>query len=194
MLQSPAARIDSKAQDHMEPSVKRKREEPLLGDKPPDGSISFNSDTVVFKQHIQRPPSGRELHVYTSTAAVCIAGLLQCDDMQIQQCQSAHRQDVITVTVPLSIVMKLPVLKDLWEVTVPLQELKSVSPGKGSAGSTLKDKLQTVPFTPPVSIWALVSLLLVLEDKIDLWNLFGTDTDPRLAAHTLRVSSSLHCP
>lgn len=183
-MQSPAS------QGHdVEPVSKRKREEPLLGDTAPAGSITFNGDVVSFSQHIKRPQAGRDLQTYTSTAAVCVSGLLQCEGMQIQQCHSSQRQDVIKIVLPLDIVLKLPVLKDLWEVTVPGQNSENVSPGKAAADCSLKhSQSNTVPFTPPVSIWALVSLVLVLENKIDLWRLFGNvDTDPRLAAHTMLV-------
>lgn len=180
----------------VEPATKRKREEPLLGDTVPDGSLTFNNDFVSFSQHIKRPAAGKELQVYTSTVSVCVAALLQCEGMQIQQCHTAHRQDVIIVIVPLSTVLKLPVLKDLWEVTVPQHESENVFPGQGAAESScaMRATSHTVPFTPPVAIWALVSLILVLEDKVNLWSLFGNvDTDPRLAAHTMLVRSLAEC-
>lgn len=171
-----------------EPAMKRKNSEPLLGDVVPAGSITFHAQCVSFQQHIKRPAAGRELQVYTSTAAVCVASLLQCEGMQIEQQHSAHRQDVITVTVPRSVIRKLPVFDDLWESTVLQDQCGNVSPGNSTESTRKRSRPHTVAFTPPVVIWALVSLLLVLEDKIDLWNLFGNvDTDPKLAAHTILV-------
>lgn len=175
--------------DNTAPVPKRRREEPLLADAAPHGTVTFNGPDVTFSQHIKRPPAGRELRVYTSTTSICVSGLVQCEGMQIHQRHSANRQDFITVVIPLPIVLKLPVLKDLWEVTVPQADSQNEVPATQAAESSLKGaQARTAPFTPPVSIWALVSLVLVLEDKVDLWSLFGNvDTDPRLAAHTMLV-------
>lgn len=180
----------------VEPSLKRRREEPLLANAAPHGTVTFDGQDVTFSQHIRRPAAGRDLQIYTYTASVCVSGLVQCEGMQIQQCHSAHRQDVITVVVPLPIVLKLPVLKELRDVTVPETDSEKVSPGNvATEGSLRCERGRTAPFTPPVSIWALVSLFLVLEDKIDLWSLFGdVNTDARLASHTILVCPALPRP
>jgi hypothetical protein len=175
---------------YKEPDVKKRKHEFLSSDESPCGSVAFDGNEVIFNQHIKRPAAGRDLPAYTATAAVCITHMMQCDaGMKIHQTLTGNK-DVVTVVVPLSKVLKLPVLRELWEVTVPQKDFENVSPGKvaHSRGSLSHSRSAAVPFNPPAAIWALVSLLLVQEDKIDMWSLFGNvDTDPRMAAHTILV-------
>jgi hypothetical protein len=159
------------------------------------GTVSFTSENVVFRQQMQRPRDVTRAMSYSKTAAQCLQRVRQNKAFSILYSQQANGTDEVQLIISYNLIGNLPVLKDLWDSTAPAVSETADSDDGADAQATaervLRGSEHTVPFSPPSSLWALASVLLILEGRLNFWHWLGSpDGDPRLAADTLTVRTS----
>ena len=87
----------------------------------------------------------------------------------------------VHLTVQNALLQKLPYIAELQKQKLGDQAGQK----KASKGTEASHK---VPFNPGCSMWGLVSLLLLVENEVQLERWFGDeDSDASLATHTLLV-------
>lgn len=171
---------------------------------PMPGSVAFTPENIVFRQRVYRPTSTKRAKAYSTTSAQCLHQVRKGKSFSMAISQQGDGIDDIQLEIPYTLVGNLPVLKDLWDATAPtLMESTEVDGTSSEAEdfvshSPFHDYKQLsaehrVPFSPPASLWALASVLLILEGKLNFWHWLGSsDGDSRFASDTLKVSLLLH--
>lgn len=183
------------------------------------GTVTFTPENITFKQQLNRPTDTKKAKAYSTTAAQCLQNVRRNKSFTMLYSQHADGTDEVQLTIPYSLIGNLPVLKDLWDSTAPALHEEPEEPASGEAqepaseepanssqevdrtdeaasSTTAVDHVHltrehSVPFTPPASLWALASVLLILEGRLNFWHWLGSvDGDPRLAADTLAVRCS----
>lgn len=122
-------------------------------------------------------------------------------------CRRTSGEEQVVVKIPRRMADKLPLLQDILSSSAPTDDADNDNDneagmhGAPSASGDIDNPLQPskvrkeIPLRLPGSVWALVSLVLVLAGRVNAWQWLGdVQADPLLTQQTLEVCCGLHIP
>lgn len=147
------------------------------------GRISFNDDHALISVKLSDSVSPEQREQYNAASGQCMFLLLSKPPQNLScEVKGSSESLEVLLRIEKDALQMLPLLADLEKVSAASEE--SCEDG---------DITKKASFAPPASVWALVTLLLLLEKHCTVDRMFccdgDGDGDPSLPGQTLAVCS-----